>query len=98
MQPTARSVNLGTDKFRQDQKDDASQIQRQRPPADPAVVNQTGDHEREYTDNDPVRLLSPKVRGVRVTTGGSRAVNRYHPENGERERGYEQQPVLAKQL
>src|SRR2546423_11539059 len=98
MEPTARSVNLSPDKFRQDEKDDATQIQRQGAPSNPAIVNQTGDHEREYTDNDPVRLLSPKVRGVRIATRGSRAVNCYNAENREREHGHEQKPVLAEQL
>ncbi len=44
-------------------KADARQIHRQRAPADPAIVDQAGDHESDKADRDPVGLLPPELRG-----------------------------------
>ena len=98
MQPATRPVNFGANKLRQDEKHYARQIHRQRAPADPAVVNQTGHHKRKDADSYPIRLLSPEIRCVRIGARGSSAVDRYHPKNGEGEHGHEQKPVLPEQL
>ena len=66
MEPTARPVNLRAHELCQNQKEKAGEIHRQRAPADPAVIDQAGDHEREKTDDDPVGLLAPKIRGDRI--------------------------------
>jgi hypothetical protein len=61
-------------------------------------MNQTGDHERKDADSHPIRLLAPEIRGVWIRARGSRAVNCYNPEDGEREHRHQQKPVLAEQL
>ena len=83
MQPAARSINFDPHKLRQDQKHNAGQVHRQRAPANPPVVNQTGHHEREDTDGHPVRLFPPEVGGIRVTARGSRAVDCHDAKNSE---------------
>ena len=84
MQPAARPVNFGADKLRQDQKDDARQVHRQRAPADPTVVDQTGHYERKDTDGHPIRLFSPEISCVRISARGSRAVDCDDTKNGQR--------------
>src|SRR5207249_3326892 len=67
-------------------------------PTDPAVVNQTGQHERKYADSDPIRLFSPEVCRVWIAARGRRAVDCYDAKNREREHRSQQKPVLAEQL
>ena len=98
MQPATCPVNFGAYELRQDQKDDAREVHRQRAPADPAVVNQTSRHKRKDTDSYPVRLLAPEIRRVRISARRGCAVNRYNPEGGEREHRHQQKPVLTEQL
>ena len=97
VEPTARSVNSGSDKFRHDQKDDAGKIHRQRAPADPAIVNQAGDHKGQETDSDPVRLPSPEISRV-IAVHVSRAVDCHNSKNGKGEHVDQQKPVLAEQF
>jgi hypothetical protein len=97
VEPTARSVNSGSHKFRHDQKDNAGKIHRQRAPADPAIVNQAGDHKGQQTDRDPVRLPSPEISRV-IAVHVSRAVDCHHSKNGQREHVDQQKPVLAEQF
>src|SRR6266478_1574461 len=98
MQPATRPINFGSDKLREDQKDDTGQIHGQRAPSDPAVMDQTRHHECKHTDSHPIRLLSPEVSCVRIGTTGSRAVDGYDPKNGEREHRRQQKPILAEQF
>ena len=98
MQPATCPIYLRADELRQDEKHDTRQVHRQRAPADPAVVNQTGRHERKDTDSHPIRLLSPEIRCVRISARGSRAVNCHNPKDGEREHRHQKQPVLTEQF
>ena len=61
-------------------------------------MNQTRHHECKDADSDPIRLLSPEIRCVRVGARGSRAVDGYDTKNRERERRHQQKPVLADQF
>ena len=83
MQPAARSINFGPDELGQDQKHNAGQVHRQGAPANPPVVDQTGQHEREDTYAHPVCLLPPEVGGIRVAARGRRAVDCHDAKNGE---------------
>ena len=85
MQPAARSINFYAHELRHDEKNNTGQIHRKGAPADPAVVNQTRQHEREDTDGHPVRLLAPEIRCVRVRARGGRAVDRHDAKNSERQ-------------
>ena len=85
MQPTARAVNFRADKLRENQKEKAGQIHRQRAPTNPAIVDQTGDHEGEEADRDPVCLLAPEFRRHGIFAHISRAVDCHHSEDRERE-------------
>src|SRR5207237_10463335 len=76
MQPAASSINFYAYELRHDEKDDPGQIHRKGAPADPAVMNQTRQHECENTHGDPVRLLVPEIRRVWVGARGGRAVDR----------------------
>src|SRR3954470_8762833 len=64
MQPASCPVNFYTDELRQYEKNNTGEIHREGAPADPAVVNQTRQHEREHPYHDPVRLLPPEIRCV----------------------------------
>src|SRR6266540_4036315 len=98
MQPTARAINLGADKFGQNQKHDARKIHRQGAPADPAIINQTRDHKCQSANCDPVCLLSPEIYSVGICARGSRTVDCHNTKDGKCERGNQQKPILAKQF
>ncbi len=76
MQPAARSINFYAYELRHDEKNNTGQIHRKGAPADPAVMNQTRQHECENTHDDPVRLLVPEIRRVRVRARGGRTARR----------------------
>src|SRR5438093_1145439 len=98
MQPAARPINSLSDKLRQDQKENAGQIHRQRAPANPTIVNQTRDHEREKTNCDPVRLLAPEICRDGISAHISCAVDCHHAKNGKRKHGRQQEPIEPKQF
>ena len=98
MQPAARAINSLSDKLRQNQKENTSEIHRQRAPADPAIVNQTRDHERQKTDCDPVRLLAPEICRNGIAAHVSCAVDCHHAKNGKRKHVHQQEPIEPKQL
>jgi hypothetical protein len=52
----------------------------------------------EETNEDPLRLFSPKIRRYRIFAHVSRAVDRYDAENGQRQHDNQKQPVEPKQL
>src|SRR5207249_7039176 len=60
MEPAARAIYFLADEFRQDQKSEAGEVHWQRAPADPAVIDQTGDDKSEKSDHDPVGLFAPE--------------------------------------
>ena len=93
MEPAARAVNFLANEFRQNQKAKTGEIHRQRAPADPAVVDQTGDDKGEKSDRDPVRLLTPEFGGHRILPHVSRAIDGDHAEDCKREHDGHQQPV-----
>src|SRR5438132_4796966 len=98
MEPTASSIDFLTVKFCQDQKEKTSQVHRQRAPANPVVVNQAREHEREKADHHPVCLLAPKFRRHRIFTHISRAVDGDDAKNGERKHVGEKKPIECKEL
>src|SRR5438132_12509728 len=98
MQPATRAINFSANKLGQDQKHDARQIHRQGAPADPAIINQTRNHECQSAHRDPVCLLSPEICSVGVCPRGSRTVDGHHSKDRKREHGDQQEPVLAKQF
>src|SRR5947207_15130701 len=61
MQPAASSINFYAYELRHDEKDDPGQIHRKCAPADPAVINQTCQHELENTLEYPVSLHDPEI-------------------------------------
>jgi hypothetical protein len=98
MQPTARAINLRTDKPGQNQEEDTSQVHRQRAPFDPAIIHQACDHEGEKADRDPARLFAPEFRRDGVLAHVSGTVDRNYTENSEREHGGAEEPVKAQQF
>ncbi len=55
-----------------------------RAPADPAVIDQARDHEREEADRHPIRLFSPELRGHGSCAHVGRAVDGDDAEDGQR--------------
>src|SRR5207302_10452343 len=98
MQPTARAINSLADKLRQEQEENAGQIHRQRAPTNPAIVNQTRNHERKKTNRNPVCLLAPEICGDRISPHASRAEECYNAKYGKREHREKKKPVEPKQF
>ena len=68
LDPAPRAIDPGADEPGQDEKRDARQVHRQRPPFDPAVIDEAGDEEGHHPDADPHGLPRQKS----WTTGSSR--------------------------
>src|SRR5260370_41878762 len=98
MQPTARAINSLPNKLRQNQEENAGQVHWQCPPANPAIINQTRNHEREKTDRDPVCLLTPEICGNRICSHVSGAIDCYYAKDGKREHRDEKEPIEPKQF
>ena len=98
VKPTAGAVDLRADESRQNQKEKSGQIHRQRAPFDPAIVDQTDDHEGEKADGDPIGLFSPEFRRHRILSHVGGTVDGDHAEDGQREHVNDEQPVLAEQF
>src|SRR5438309_9817357 len=98
MQPAARAINSLSDKLRQNQKENTSEIHRQRASADPAIVNQTRDHERQKTDCDPVRLLASEICRNGIAAHVSCAIDCHHDKNVMRKYVHLHEPIEPMQL
>src|SRR5205807_2693117 len=79
-------------------KSQPGEIHRQRTPPDPAVVNQTHDNEGEKSNDDPVRLLTPKLGGKRILPHIGRAIDRDYAKGGEGKHDGHEQPVKPENL
>ena len=93
MEPAARTVNFLPHEFGENQKKDAGQVHRQRPPSNPAVINQAREHESEKADHNPIDLLAPKIGGDRIFAHVGRAVDGDDAEDRERQHDNKQKPI-----
>jgi hypothetical protein len=69
-----------------------------RRPSESSDNDQTGHHEGEEADHDPVSLLSPKFRCDRIVAHVGRAVDRDYAEDRQGQHVGEQKPVEAQQF
>ncbi len=94
IQPASRSVTLLAEDHGRDQPEKPQKIKRQRPPANPSIVDEGNDHEKRDANEHPLDLVAPEI--VRAHPG--RAVDRVDPIAHEGQHQAKQEPIEAEQF